>query len=196
MEEPLESRSRLVSAPPVAPESVDAMEPPGAMEPLDLGNEPTPLAPSDPTIEVAAAEVSRAELDALVEEEEPPSSSRRMITIEEKMQELDDDVAPLHPPPPESGRLPTALPTFELAFEPEANSIRLEEVHEPSDLGPIRVEASAVRVEASPDRERTEVSVTRAEPPEDAEVAVFVAPTRSGVSAKTFGDVLDDALSL
>jgi hypothetical protein len=156
------------------------------MEPLDLANEPPPLLPSDPTIEVAAAEVSRAELEALAEDEEPPSSSRRAITIEEKMKELDDDVAALHPPPPESGRLPTALPTFELAFEPEANSIRLEEVAEPSDVGTVRAEAT----------ERAEVIVTRAEPPEEAEVAVFVTPTRTGPSVKTFGDVLDEALSL
>jgi hypothetical protein len=134
---------------------------------------------------VAAAEVSRAELDAL-EEQEPPSSSRRPITIEEKMSELDDEVAPLHTPPPESGRLPAALPTFELAFEPEAAA---------GAEAPDRTDKSTVRIEAT--EERPEMSVIRAELPSDhAEVAVFVNRPRSYPGAKTFGEVLDDALSL
>jgi hypothetical protein len=204
VEEPLESRSRLVSAPPLAaPDSGDTiepleplepldtieplepLEPLDVMDPLDLGTGPRPPAASDPTIEVAAADVSRAELEALAEDEEPPSSSRRPITIEEKMSELDDDVAPLHTPPPESGRLPAALPTFELAFEPQANSLRVEEVPKGSELTTVRAEGM----------DRSDVSVVRAEPPEDAEVAVFVTG-RGASGAKTFGEILDDALSL
>lgn len=221
VEEPLESRSRLVSAPPVAAldsgdgvdsgdaiEPLDALEPLGTleplepmeplephdiMEPLDLGTEPRPPAASDPTIEVAAAEVSRTELDALAEDEEPPSSSRRPITIEEKMSELDDDVAPLHTPPPESGRLPAALPTFELAFEPQANALRVEEVSTASE--PTTIPADAPAAKARDAREHGDVTVVRAEPPEETEVAVFVTG-RGAAGAKTFGEILDDALSL
>ena len=181
--EPLESRSRLVSAPPVPLEPLDAMEG------LDVGNEPPGLSPSDPTIEVAAAEVSRAELDAL--EDSAPSSSRRPISLEAKMSEPDDDAVPLHTPPPESGRLPAALPHIELAFEPaapERSDVTLARAEAPE-----RSEVSVVRVEEG---ERNEMSVVRAEPPEDADVALFVAPPRGAPGRKTFGDLLDDALSL
>jgi hypothetical protein len=222
VEEPLESRSRLVSAPPVAAldsadgvdsgdtiepldaldpldtlEPLEPIEPLDVMEPLDLGTDPRPPAASDPTIEVAAAEVSRAELDALAEDEEPPSSSRRPITIEEKMSELDDDVAPLHTPPPESGRLPAALPTFELAFEPQVNALRLEELPTASELTTVRADApeAAKAAKARDAREHGDVTVVRAEPPEETEVAVFVTG-RGAAGAKTFGEILDDALSL
>jgi hypothetical protein len=142
---PFESRSRLVSAPPVA---------------LDGLDEPAPGAASDPTIEVAAAEVSRAELDALEGDDGAPSSSRRPISLEEKMSERDEDVVPLHAPPPESGKLPTAAPTIELGFEP-----------------PLAKE------------------VTRATPAPQANVASFVGRAPAP-SAKTFGELLDDTLSL
>jgi hypothetical protein len=147
VEEALESRSRLVSAPPLP------------LEPLDVGDEPPGHAPSDPTIEVAAAEVSRAELEAL-EADRAPTSSRRPISMEEKMNEL-DDVVPLHTPPPESGRLPAATPAFDLGFEPEPAP-----------------------------------HVVRAEPDPGADVAVFVGGPPGTSDVKTFGELLDDALSL
>ena len=143
IEEALESRSRLVSAPP---------------QPVET-SEPRP--PSDPTIEVAAAEVSRTELEE-IEEERAPSSSRRPITMETKMNELEDEAwespagdeaPPLHTPPPESGKLPAASPALEL-----------EAVHP--------------------------------ELPARTEVAVFVASPRSELAEKSFGELLEDALSL
>ena len=155
VEEPLESRSRLVSAPPVPPDHAEAEEPSGHVA-------------SDPTIEVAAAEVSRAELEAL-EAEHAPSSSRRPISMEEKMNELDDDIVPLHTPPPESGRLPTASPAIELSFETK---------------------------KAQPEALPVGREVTRAQPSETADVALFVGQAPEARAPKTFGDLLEDALSL
>ncbi len=145
---PLESRSRLVVADAIADES-----------PAPLESEP-PAPASDPTIEVAAVEVSQREIEAL-EEELAPSSSRRPISLEEKMSEVDD--APLHAAPPESGSLPAAVPAIDLAFEREA-------------------EAEAKR--------------THAEPDVRAQVAVFLPASPPAPAAKTFGELLDAALSL
>jgi hypothetical protein len=160
VEAALESRSRLVSA---VPQSPDPLE---------------PHAPSDPSIEVAAAEVSNAELEEL-EDERPPSSSRRPISMESQLDELDNewktapggdsfsyswrppteeapspgDVVPLHAPPPASGKLPAAAPAIELeAVQPEL--------------------------------------------PAPTDVALFIPDPRPPLAESTFGAILDDALSL
>jgi hypothetical protein len=99
--DPLESRSRLVSAPPVA------------LDPAE------PHVPSSPSIEVAAAEISATELAAL-EADHMPTSSRRPISMEAKMNDAGDDAIPLHTPPPASGKLLAAAPAIELeAVHPE-----------------------------------------------------------------------------
>jgi hypothetical protein len=135
-EEPFESRSRLVSAPPAAPsEPVEPSEPPVA---------------SSPILEVASAEISATELEA---RERAPTSSRRPISMEEKMNEPDDYATALHAPPPESGKLPTAAPAIELqAVQPEL--------------------------------------------PPRADVAVFVTAPKGELARTTFGELMDDALSL
>jgi hypothetical protein len=134
-EDPLESRSRLVSAPPV---SLEASEPQAP--------------PSEPTLEVVSAEISATELAAL-EADRSPTSSRRPISMEEKMNDAGDDAVPLHTPPPESGKLRAAAPTIELeAVQPDL--------------------------------------------PPRADVALFVGGPRSESPQKTFGELLDEALSL
>jgi hypothetical protein len=102
-EEPLESKSRLVSAPPALGRELDDD---------DLLARPQP---SDPTIEVGNVELGQAEL-ASFDDEPAPTSSRRPISMEEKMSEL-DDAPPLHAAPPESGRLPAANPAIELELD-------------------------------------------------------------------------------
>ncbi len=178
--EPLESRSRLVAAPAFLPD-----EPPESLPEGESDDVPG-YVPSDPTIEVVAAEVSHGELEALEDggegevgdEDSAPSSSRRPISIDAKMSEA-DDVIPLHPPPPESGPLPAASPTIDLSLEP-ATSL---------PLTPERAEPTATVVRAEP-----AVTVVRAESART-DVAVFVA-LESELGAKTFGELLDEALSL
>ncbi len=130
--EALESRSRLVSAPPLAAESAEAHD------------------PSAPVLEIASAEISATELEAL-DADRPPTSSRRPISMEAKMNEPDD--APLHEPPPESGKLLAAAPAIEL---------------------------EGVKPSLTP----------------RPEVAVFVGTAGGKLAATTFGDVLDEALTL
>jgi hypothetical protein len=182
-----ESRSRLVSALPAAlaafepleaPQPLDSLDSLDPLDQLDPALDPPGHVPSDPTIEVAAAEVSRAELDAL-EAEHAPSSSRRPISMDEKMSELDDDV-PLYNAPPESGRLPAVSPTFDLTFvEPT-----FAEATEPGATSAIRAERPAVtRVPGLPGTT-------------ESDVAVFVGAAPSGATPTTFGELLDDALSI
>ncbi len=155
--EVLESRSRLVSAPPVALDQDEEDGPPGGYDD----------AASDPTIEVAAAEVSRLELEAIEASEadeahdRAPTSSRRPISLEEKMSEPDD--VPLHTPPPESGALPAVSPAIDVGFEP----------------------APAV------------MPAPRAIPmaPKQVEVAAFVGHAPDA-TAPSFGDLLDATLAL
>ena len=108
-EEPLESKSRLVSAPPSLDRELDDD---------DLLARPQP---SDPTIEVGNVEVGHAEL-ASFDDEPAPTSSRRPISMEEKMSEL-DDAPPLHAAPPESGRLPAANPAIELDLDTASTGV-------------------------------------------------------------------------
>ncbi len=161
--EVLESRSRLVSAPPVALEQDEEDGPPGGYD----------SAASDPTIEIAAAEVSRTELEAIEASEadeageghdRAPTSSRRPISLEEKMSEP-DDVPLLHTPPPESGALPAASPAIDVGFEPPAAP--------PAVPAPRAIQAAPTQVE----------------------VAAFVGRAPDA-TAPSFGDLLDATLAL
>jgi hypothetical protein len=160
--EVLESRSRLVSAPPVALEHDEEDGPPGGYD----------SAASDPTIEIAAAEVSRLELEAIEASEadevseRAPTSSRRPISLEEKMSEPDD--VPLHTPPPESGALPAASPAIDVGFEPPA-------------APPAPTAMAAPRA----------IQVA----PTQVEVAAFVGHAPDA-TASSFGDLLDATLAL
>jgi hypothetical protein len=82
----LESRSRLVSAPPVTleDEEVHAMPTAAASGPVNLAG-------------------PDADID-----EPAPSSSRRPISVEEKLKQLAEDDDAVHVPPPESGKVPAA----------------------------------------------------------------------------------------
>ncbi len=179
IEEPLQSRSRLVSAPPTPMEPLGAGDERDARDEGDgratsVGEEPAgQRVPSDPTIEVAAAEMSNAELEEL-EADRAPTSSRRPISMEEKMSELDDDVVPLHSPPPASGKLPAASPSIEL------EELRAQQSHSaPRHGGP-----------------ELELEAERAELPAHEEVPLFVGSPRRDLTAATFGELLDDALSI
>ncbi len=192
-EEGLESRSRLVSAPPVAlgsgdrgdddlgdddvgdDDGAELLDDDEDEEPFALSVPPGHAA-SDPTIEAVPAEVSQAEMDAIEEADRAPTSSRRPISMEEKMSELEEDSPPLHSPPPASGKLPAASPALEL---------------EPLDSQPMPI-AAPVAV-ASP---RLTREALRADPLPQTEVAVFVGRTPSDLAAKTFGDLLDATLAL
>jgi hypothetical protein len=188
-EEGLESRSRLVSAPPLA---LDALDPLDAIDgddddlmddDEDEDEEPFALsapghAASDPTIEAAPAEVSEAEMDAIEAADRAPSSSRRPISMEDKMSELEDDAPPLHTPPPASGKLPAASAAIDL---------------EPLDSQPMLVAAPALASVPAPKITRESV---RAEPLAPMEVAVFVGRAPSDLASKTFGDLLDATLAL
>jgi hypothetical protein len=154
--EVLESRSRLVSAPPLALEQDEEDGPPGGYD----------SAASDPTIEIAAAEVSRLELEAIEADEvseRAPTSSRRPISLEEKMSEPDD--APLHTPPRESGALPAASPAIDVGFEP-------------APAPPAMAAPRAIQVA-----------------PTQVEVAAFVGHAPDA-PASSFGDLLDATLAL
>jgi hypothetical protein len=159
--EPLESRSRLVSAPPAKLEL--------ELDDSDPDPEP-PSKPSDPTIEVAAAEVSGMELAAIeeAESERAPASSRRPISIEAKMAEPVEEEAPLHTAPRESGAHRAAVPALDVGFEP---------IPAPP---------------AAPSPAHEAIFAT----PAPAQVASFVGQTSAGRSPKSFGELLDDALSL
>lgn len=169
-DETLESRSRLVAAAAVVEEDEGA-------------------AASDPTIEVAAAEVSSAELVALqglAEDIEAPSSSRRPISLEQKMSEPEEE-APLHPPPPESGKLPAASPAIDLTLpEPRPREAAPEPVRE------ARKEAEAP---AAPAPRETAAKASPASH-EEAQVARFVGVPPNADAMKTFGEILDEALAL
>jgi hypothetical protein len=194
-EEGLSSRSRLVSAPPVALDAVDDFHDDSAdlMEDDDEDEEeeeepfalsvPVPgHAASDPTIEAAPAEVTQAEMDAIAADEESeraPTSSRRPISMEAKMSELEEDSPPLHAPPPASGKLPTASPAIEI---------------EPVESQPMPV--AAIAAVATPSAKLARESVRAEALPPQAEVAVFVGRTPSDLAAKTFGDLLDATLAL
>jgi len=178
---PLESRSRLVSAPPI---SLDQFEPLEAPDEGDFDQ-----ASSDPTLEVASAEIS---LDAIEEEEdEAPSSSRRPISLETKMSEPDDDVAPLHSPPPKSGPLLAALPNLDFAIEPSREPI----APEASDVSLVVAQASTPRAGATDAFPASGASVVRADPAR-ADVALFLAAPQEKPALKTWGELLDEALSL
>jgi len=168
-EDPFESRSRLVSAPPAPFEMTGLTQLDDVFEdePFELSSPA-----SDPTIEAAPAEVSQAELDAIEEADRAPSSSRRPISMEDKMSELEDSI-PLHTPPPESGKLPAASPAIELHLDAQPAS------------APVPVAAPALAREA-----------LRGDPLSQTEIAVFLGRTPSDVPAKTFGDLLETTLSL
>lgn len=184
-EEGLESRSRLVSAPPVAMDAIDTNDEDydDGAELLDDDDDEEPFAlsvppghaASDPTIEAAAAEVSQAEMDAIEADDRAPTSSRRPISMEDKMSELEEDSMPLHASPPASGKLPAA------------SAIELE----PLDSQPMPV---AVPVPAAGPRLTRES--LRADSLPQTEVAVFVGRAPSDLAAKTFGDLLDATLAL
>jgi hypothetical protein len=175
VDETLESRSRLVAAAPLL-EDEDGS------------------AASDPTIEVAAAEVSSAELIALQglpEDEEAPSSSRRPISLEQKMREPEEE-APLHLPPPESGKLPAASPAIDLTLPAESRARETP----PEPPAPMR-EAREARAEA----ERTVAgasvhAATKVEALAEVQVASFVGVPPNADAMKTFGEILDEALAL
>jgi hypothetical protein len=135
VEDPTESRERLVAAPAVDEQTEAIHLPPvhheSAPEEGD-GRAPTVAAADEdgPVLELSAdspdVEVSAAEIEV----EEPPASSRRPITqepAEPPLEELafGDAAAPAlpHAPPPESGRQ-VALTQADLDFESEATGVR------------------------------------------------------------------------
>jgi hypothetical protein len=119
-EERLESRSRLVSAPPLDAdddvESVgeDDLVVPGSERTIEHDVEPDHAPEREPALfdDGDRATVLFGDADARA-----PGSSRRPISLEEKMLESeDDDAPPLHVPPPESGKLPAATPAIDLSL--------------------------------------------------------------------------------
>jgi hypothetical protein len=180
-DERLESRSRLVSAPPASHATYSGL---GGLGRLDIEvDDFAPPPTSDPTLRAALPPSRGAPPEFGVLEDSAPSSSRRPISMEEKMNEAEDEG--FHPPPPESGRLPAAAPSFELTFD----SPRLP-VTPPSEPtrpeGPSPMHAIA-RAEIGPDPDAVSAEV---------EVAAFVGEPRAPGTPKTFGELLDDALSL
>jgi hypothetical protein len=90
------------------------------------------------------------------------------------MNELDDDVVPLHSPPPASGKLPAASPSIEL------EELRAQQSQSaPRHTGP-----------------ELELEAVRAELPARDEVPLFVGSARRDLAATTFGELLDEALSI
>jgi hypothetical protein len=163
-----------VTAPPSTTASFDAID----------DDAIAPLPPSDPTIEIAAVEMSPHDLAAFEEEEEKdkaPSSSRRPISLEEKMAE-EDDAVPLHVAPPKSGPLPAASPAIELGgfdADPSTGVRRYDELLEK----PARAASEAP-------------AAAHAEPPSDARVATFIGHAPKELAALSFGELLDASLAL
>jgi hypothetical protein len=210
--EPMESRSRLVTAPPVAVDRPDdepemTLEAEAMADVLELGEaESTELLEST---------------DELMEdgEEQPepaPSSSRRPIGAEQHLEDLpfDDPAVMRHTPPPESGRLPAA-PSVAPLFSEGDTGIRegLKRASEDER------EVSSVRTYASPPPElprRREAADTREVEAVSASIAdatmalrpeVIRPPLPSGermvppvrvadFAPANFGELLDASLSI
>jgi hypothetical protein len=171
-----ESRSRLVTAAPVAlPEAPDDDE--------SLRQTPAPEPPpSEPTLPLGDARAaSAASLDEIEEEEAAPSSSRRPISVEEKLKQLAEDDG-VHVPPPESGRQP-AVPPIPLAFAPDETGVRRSD----DLLQPTRIAPDAARP--------TPISGNALDAAASESVAAFVGKPPSPRPA-TFGDLIDQALKL
>ncbi len=217
LEDPSESRERLVAAP-----AFDELTDTTHLPPVDDGDGPTlsrrsPADDDAPELEVGAS----AELEPEAGTEEPPVSSRRPISLEPPEPPLDElafgDAAPAptpHTPPPESGRQ-VALTPADLDFEGEATGVRSKH-EESADKLPTLPPAPPAQAAAAHVAEGTSARAKSVPPPSVPPVALVPKVTpqtvqpileTTGVAVAfvgkpvefrpaSFGDLLDASLDL
>jgi hypothetical protein len=210
LEEPSESRERLVAAEPLSSDSSSQADE-QADEQTDVQSLP-PVRPTDEPLVAAAGELPDIEVgtaDVSVEEaEEAPASSRRSIALEPPLEELAFGDAPAPPltPPPESGRQ-VAVPAVDLDFEGDFTGVRPKPEEAAARHAPARP-ATVPPVAAAAQSGPAQSGATRsaAPPPLVPEVVRPVLPAEAhvvGLEGKsrefrptTFGEVLEAALNL
>ncbi len=230
VEVPLESRARLVAAPQVEPEEIEAEEV------LELDDRH--VVREEPSIDVDVAVAAPIAEEAKTEEQEapPPSSRRPIAEPAESPQEAQIEVqraAPLTPPPESGKQVSTEALSFdddqtgvrEAAQRPQAAqpppqepSIQLQSIRNmpavAQPLDEMEVELPGTTPPPGPLPEMRQPRIESAEPmvsaPSTPMAAEITRPTRpvaseqvaelvgtvKPASPKTFGELLDAALSL